>query len=90
MLSPEQRQARARIAGLTCHARGRTNTGPATAAAEARFRKQVLTEAEERGETLTELEVERRASAARRLFYARLAFQSAKARSERARQRKAA
>lgn len=84
MLTPEQRQARARIAGLTCHARGRTNTGPASVAAEARFRRQVLEDAAARGETLTERDIDRRTSAARRLFYARLSYQSAKVRSARA------
>lgn len=90
MLSPEQRQARARIAGLTAHAMGRTNTGPATAAAEARFAREVIAEAEAAGENLTEQQVAKRAAAKRKLFYARLAYASAKARSARARGRKAA
>jgi hypothetical protein len=76
---------RARIAGLACHAKGRTNTGPATAAAEARFARQVIDEAAAQGETLTEADFARRASAARKLFYARLSFESAKARSARSR-----
>lgn len=89
MLTPEGRKARARIAGLTAHAMGRTNTGPATKAAEARFRLEVLAEAEARGETLTNGDVERRTSAKRRLFYARLAYRSAQVRHERAEQRSA-
>src|SRR4051812_2452367 len=86
-MTPEQRQARARIAGLTAAAKGRTNTRPATAAAEARFEREVLAEAEARGETLTQTDVDRRANAKRRLFYARLAYTSAKARSARALER---
>jgi hypothetical protein len=89
LLSPEQRQARARIAGLTCHAKGRTNTGPATAAAEARFEREVIAEAEAAGESLTADQVSRRAQAKRKLFYARLSFASAKARSARSRKRAA-
>lgn len=89
MLSPEQRRARARIAGLSCHALGRTNVGPATIAAEARFRKQVIADAEARGESLTDRDIERRTVAARKLFFARLAFASAKARSARSRDRAA-
>ena len=90
MLSPEQRQTRARIAGLTTHAKGRTNTGPATAAAEARFAREVLEEAAAAGETLTPDQVARRAKAKRSLFYARLSFQAAKARTARGRSRRAA
>jgi hypothetical protein len=87
LLSPEQRQARARIAGLTAAAMGRTNTGPATAAAEARYAREVREEAAARGETITEADVARRAAAKRRLFFARLSYQSAKARSARSRER---
>ena len=35
-MTPEQRQARARIAGLTAAAMGRTNTGPASRNSAAR------------------------------------------------------
>jgi len=87
-MSPEQRQARARIAGLTCHSRGRTNTAPATAAAEARFAAEVRAEAEAAGEQLTEADIARRAKAKRSLFYARLSYQSAKVRTARARARR--
>lgn len=84
-MTPEQRRRRARIAGLTAAALGRTNTGPAKEAAEARFEAEVRQEAAARGETLTEDQVQRRASAKRRLFFARLSDASAKARSARAR-----
>ena len=90
MLSPEQRKARARIAGLTCHARGRTNTVPATAAAEARFAREVLEEAAAAGESLTDADIARRAAAKRKLFFARLSYASAKARTAKARDRHAA
>ena len=80
MLTPEARRARARTAGLSCHARGKTNTAPATAAAEARFEREVLAEANAAGETLTSEQIERRAKAKRALFFARLSFASAKAR----------
>jgi hypothetical protein len=63
---------------------GRTNTGPATAAAEARFAREARQEASARGETLSEAEVARLAAIKRKLFYARLSYASAKARSARA------
>jgi hypothetical protein len=87
MMTPEQRNARARIAGLTAAANGRTNTRPATEAAEARFEREVLAEAEAAGESLTADQIARRTRARRRLFFARLAFASAKARSAWARAR---
>ena len=80
-LNAAQRSQRARLAVLASHRKGKTNTGPAKAAADARFRKQVLNEATARGEVLTEAEVERRASFARREFYARISYESLKARS---------
>lgn len=69
---------------------GRTNTGPASIAAEARYEREVRKEAAERGEDITEAEVARRAALKRKLFYAKLAYASAKARSARSRGRKAA
>lgn len=89
-MTPEQRQARARIAGLTAAALGRTNTGPATAAAEARYAREVRAEAAERGETLTEAEIAKRAAAKRKLHFARLSYASAKARSARSAERRGA
>jgi len=88
-LTPEQRKARARIAGLTAHANGRTNTAAASRAAEARFAEEVREEAANRGEDLGEAEVLRRAAFKRKLFYARLSWASAKARSARAQGRRA-
>lgn len=88
MLSQEQRSQRARIAGLTTHARGRTNTLPAKEAAEARFAREVATDALAAGEQLTPAEITRRAGFARQAFYARLAFESSKARSARAASRR--
>jgi hypothetical protein len=61
-MTPEQRRARARIAGLTAHANGSTNTAPASAAAEARYAREVRDEAVARGETISGAEVERRAA----------------------------
>ncbi len=87
-MDAKQRQARARIAGLTAHAMGRTNVGPARDAAEARYAREVREEAAARGETISEAEVERRAAIKRRLFYARLAFWSSKARRARAERRR--
>lgn len=81
---PEIRRARARLGGLTTAALGHHDTETGRQAAEARFERQVLDAAYAAGETLSPLEVARRAAAARRLFYARLTFQSAKARRERA------
>ena len=87
MMTPEQRKARARIAGLTAAANGRTNVGPALAAAEARYEREVREEAAARGETLSEAQVVRRATAKRRLFFARLSYRSAQVRSARSRER---
>lgn len=81
---PELRRARARLGGLTTAALGHHNTETGRQAAEARFERQVLDAAYAAGEALSTFEVARRAAAARRLFYARLTFQSAKARRERA------
>jgi hypothetical protein len=90
MMTPEQRRARAPIAAHTVHARGRTNVQPAREAAEARFARQVIDEAEQRGEALTDAEIAKRAGHVRAAFYLRLSMASAKARSGRARQRRAA
>ncbi len=79
------RQQRARLGGLSTAARGHVNVEPARQAAEARFARQVAAEAEANGEALTPQELGRRADATRRLFFARLAFTSAKARRGRSR-----
>ncbi len=79
------RQQRARLGGLSTAARGHVNVETARQAAEARFARQVIAEAEAAGETLTPYEVARRADAARRLFFERLAYSSAKVRRARSR-----
>lgn len=81
------RQQRARLGGLTTAARGHVNIEPARQAAEARFAKQVIAEAEAAGETLSPLEVARRADAKRRLHFAKLSYASARARRARSRKR---
>lgn len=87
-MTPEARRQRARIAILSRYSRSAPDTTAATAAAEARFAKQVRQEAAAAGEALTDAEVARRAAYRRELFYTRLAYKSAKARSERAAQRR--
>jgi len=82
-MNATQRQARARIAGLTNSANGTVNTGPATRAAEARYERAVREEAAAHGEQLTEAETLRRAAAKRRLFFARLTYRSAQVRAAR-------
>jgi hypothetical protein len=86
-MDSQQRQARARLGGLTAAANGSTNVAPARAAFEARFEASVRAEAAANGQTLSEAEIARRGQARRKLFFARLSWQSAKAR--RARSRKA-
>lgn len=83
-LNAEQRKQRARIAGLAARAKGKTNTGPARAASNGRFRKQVIEQAEAEGETLSEKEIDRRADTARRQFYAQMAFKSLAKRRQKA------
>lgn len=81
---PELRRARARLGGLTTAMRGHTDTETGRLAAEARYERQVRDQAAAAGETLSDVEVARRAAAARRLFYARLSFESSKIRRARA------
>lgn len=87
-LTPEQRQQRARLGGLTTAARGHVNTRPAFEAAQGRFLAEVVAEASAAGETLTADEIARRAFAKRRLFYTRLSYRSAVARRTKARTRR--
>ena len=75
MLTPTQRSMRARMAAHSVHARGRTNTGPATAAAMARFERQVDPEG-----ILPPDERARRAAHARSVYYTGLALKASKAR----------
>jgi hypothetical protein len=83
-LNAQQRKQRARFAALAAHAKGRTNTGPARAASDARFRQQVIDHAASQGDVLTEAEITRRADFARREFYARMQFESSKKRQKKA------
>ena len=77
-MTPAQKKARARLGGLTAAAMGRSTTVAATAAAEARYEREVREEAAARGETLTDVQITRRAAAKRELFYARLSCKSAR------------
>jgi hypothetical protein len=80
MLTAGERKQRAKIGAYAMHAQGKTNTGPARAAGEQRFITLAAAEAAERGEQISEQELRRRALALRKLFFARIAFQSIKAR----------
>lgn len=73
-LTPAQR---GRLGALTIHAQGKTNTGPARAAFDARFEREVDPEG-----LLTPTERAKRADHARRLHFTRLAAASAKARKQ--------
>jgi hypothetical protein len=80
MLSPEERSLRARLAAYKMHSQGGTNTKPARLAWEAKFEEQV----DPHG-TLSPEERARRAEAARKAHYTKMAYRSARARSKRAR-----
>ncbi len=84
MLDPSARRQRARIAALVMHSKGLTNTAPARAAFRNHFERDVDPDG-----TLTPEERAKRAEFARRAFYSRLAFASAKARRARSRNKKA-
>ena len=77
-LTPEQRVLRSRMAAYAQHSQGRTNTAPATAAAMARFERQVDPDGQ-----LAPAERARRAEHARRAFYSGLAYASSKSRAQR-------
>jgi hypothetical protein len=77
LLPPEERTLRARLAAHTLHAQGKTNTGPARAAYNARWAKEVDPDS-----SLDPVERERRAEHARRAHYARMALRSARARAK--------
>jgi hypothetical protein len=76
-LSASERSQRARIAGLVKHSKydSRESTAPARAAFLAKFTDEV-----DPDRVLPEAERNRRAEAARKAYFARLAFRSAKAR----------
>ncbi len=77
-LTPAERTCRARLAAYSMHARGSTNTGPARAAFEAKFLDLV-----DKDRVLPEPIRLKRAAAARKAYYAKLAFRSVKARAAR-------
>jgi len=81
-LSAEQRRLRARIGGFAVHSRhdSRDLTAPARAAFLRRFEEQVDPDRQ-----LPAAERERRATAARRAYFAALAYRSSKARRARRR-----
>ena len=72
-LTPEQRATYGRMGAHKIHSLGLTNTGPATAAAMARFERQVDPEG-----VLEPGERAKRADHARRLYYQQLAQKSAR------------
>ncbi len=75
-MTPKQRSLAGRIGALRMHAAGKTNTGPARRAFEARFYEGIP-------EDLPPAERDRRADFARRAYFAELALKSSKARSRR-------
>lgn len=79
-MSPTERKLRARAAAFACHAQGRTSTKAATAASLARFDHEVDPEG-----TLSPEERARRAGFARKAYFAKLGYLSAKTRAEEAR-----
>jgi hypothetical protein len=86
-LTPSQRVLRAKLGGLSCAA---NHDGVAnTAKARKTFRESFAAKVRDEHPDLGEAEVERRAKAARRAFYSRLAFQSAVTRARRRKSRPA-
>ena len=75
-MTPAERSLRSRLGGLTTAARGHVNTAPARSAFAARFYDSIP-------EDVPADERNRRAEAARRLYFARLAYKSARTRSKR-------
>ena len=75
MLSDTERKLRARLAAYSQHAQGKTNTGPALAAYNARWEIQVDPDG-----ILSPAERTRRAELARKAHYTSMAFKSARAR----------
>ena len=84
-LDPTVRTLRARVAALSLHAQGGTNTGPARAAFLDRFAREVDSDG-----VLPEAERQRRAEYARRAYFSRLALRSAQARRARQTRQKVA
>lgn len=79
-MTPAERILRARIGALSLHAQGKTNTGPARAKFLARFETEVDPEG-----VLPNAERQRRAQAARKAHFARMALKSAQTRSRKKR-----
>ncbi len=79
-MTPNERSLRGRIGAYSLHAQGKTNTGPARAAAMARFEREVDVEG-----ILEPRERVKRAEAAKKAFYARLGLKSAQARRKKKR-----
>ena len=74
-MTPAERTLRARIGAYSLHAQGGTNTGPA----RAKFLQKFLLEVDPNG-MLPEGERQKRAEAAKRGYFARLALKSAQKR----------
>lgn len=75
MLSPEQRVLRSRLAAHSLHAQGKTNTGPARVAFDARWGREVDPEG-----VLSPDERAKRAAHAKQAHFQRMALKSAQAR----------
>jgi len=73
-MTPSERSIRARIGAYSLHAQGRTNTGPA----REKFMERFLWEVDPGG-MLSETERQRRAEAAKKAYFSRLALKSAQA-----------
>jgi len=76
-LTPEQRRIRARIGAFALHAQGGTSTKAGTAAFLSRFEREVDPDGR-----LAPEERARRATLARKAYFARLALASSRARSD--------
>ena len=79
MLSATEKSIRGKLGAYSLHAQGLTNTAPARKAFNQRFLDEV-----DPDRTLPETERNRRATAARKAYYARLALKSAQARRRKA------
>lgn len=72
-MTPKQRSLAGRIGALRMHAAGKTNTGPAQAAFDTRFYRDIP-------DDLPQAERDRRADFARRAYFTELALKSSLAR----------
>ena len=78
-MTPSERTLRARIGAFSLHAQGLTNTGPARVAFLSRFERQVDPEGVLPPEVRS-----KRAEAARKAYFSKLALKSAKTRQKKA------